>query len=121
MIAISLPPLTAHASASERMVLLNGLVMMLPALRSQMNSSAGSASAFGKKAFRRGSMHVSATTGNSSAKLRRMQSGAGITGDRAVIRVNDGFKEAHKIILSFVPALRRLDNVPPLLQTLAFF
>ena len=48
MMAISLPPLTAQASASDRMVLLNGAVMMLPALRSQMNSSAGNASAFGK-------------------------------------------------------------------------
>ena len=68
MMAISLPPFTAHASASERMVLLNGLVMMLPALRSQMNCSPGKPSAFGKNAFRRGSMHVSAMTGNSSAK-----------------------------------------------------
>ena len=68
MMAISLPPFTAHASASERMVLLNGPVMMLPALRSQMNCSAGNASAFGNSAFNRGSMHVSAMTGSSSAK-----------------------------------------------------
>ena len=68
MMAISLPPLTAHASASDRMVLLNGPVMMLPALRSQMNCSAGNASAFGKIAFNRGSTHVSAMTGSSSSK-----------------------------------------------------
>ena len=67
MMAISRPPLTAQASASDRMVLLNGPVMMLPALRSQMKSSAGNASAFGKKAFSRGSMHVSAMTGSASA------------------------------------------------------
>src|SRR5579885_222806 len=42
--------------------------MMLPALRSQINWSAGSARALGKKAFRRGSRQVSATTGNSSTK-----------------------------------------------------
>ena len=30
-------------------------------------------------------------------KLRRMQSGAGVTGHRPVIRVNDGFEEAHDL------------------------
>ena len=39
MMTISRPPFTAQASASERMVLLVGLVMMFPALRSQMNLS----------------------------------------------------------------------------------
>jgi hypothetical protein len=51
--AISRPPFTAHASASERIVLLNGLVMMLPALRNQMNCSPGKPSTFGKSAFKR--------------------------------------------------------------------
>jgi hypothetical protein len=37
MMAISLPPLTAHASDNERIVLLSGPVITLPALRSQMN------------------------------------------------------------------------------------
>ena len=48
-----LPPLIAQASASERMVLLSGPVMMLPALRSQMNCSAGIKLAYdtAKKAF----------------------------------------------------------------------
>ena len=75
-------------------VLLIGPEMMLPALRSQMNCSAGSASAFGKKALSRGSMHVSAMTGNASANPpdadRRSR-----PGHRPVVRVNDGFKEAH--------------------------
>ena len=95
--AISRPPLTAHASASERMVLLNGPVMMLPALRSQMNSSAGSASAFGKKGVQ---ARVNARQRDDRQRvreLRRMQPGAGVTGHRPVVRVNDGFEEAHKI------------------------
>ncbi len=32
-------------------------------------------------------------------ELRRMQSGAGVTGHRPVVRINDGFKEAHKVYL----------------------
>src|SRR5438093_4731427 len=68
MTAISLPPFTAQAMASERIVLLSGPVMMLPALRSQMNCSPGRARTFGNNALSRGSMHVSATTGSSSSK-----------------------------------------------------
>ncbi len=68
MMAISLPPLTAQAKASERMVLESGPVMMLPALRNQMKSSASTPSTFGKSAFNRGSMQVRATTGSSSSK-----------------------------------------------------
>src|SRR6266480_7926817 len=64
--AISLPPLTAQASASERMVLLSGPVMMLPALRSQMNCSSGTPSISGTSRFRRGSMQVNATRGSES-------------------------------------------------------
>ncbi len=94
--AISRPPLTAHASASERMVLVNGPVMMLPALRSQMNSSAGNASAFGKK---RVQARVNARQRDDRQRvreIRRMQTGTRVTGHRPVIRVNDGFKKAHK-------------------------
>ena len=68
MRAISLPPLTAQASASERSVLLSGPVMMLPALRSQMNCSSGTPSISGISRFRRGSMQVRATSGKESAK-----------------------------------------------------
>src|SRR5438034_2425570 len=67
MRAISLPPLTAQARASERTVLLSGPVMMFPALRSQMNCSSGSPSISGISRFRRGSMQVSATSGSASA------------------------------------------------------
>ena len=67
MIAISRPPLTTHASASERTVLLSGPVMRLPALRSQMNDSSGNPSARGTSAFSRGSMHVSTMAGSASA------------------------------------------------------
>ena len=63
--AISLPPLTAQASASDRIVLLNGAVMMLPAFRSQMNCSPGKPSTFGNNEFNRGSTQVSAITGSS--------------------------------------------------------
>src|SRR6266536_802011 len=65
--AISLPPLTAQASVSERIVLLSGPVMILPALRSEMNCSSGTPSISGMSRFRRGSMHVSATMGSASA------------------------------------------------------
>src|SRR5439155_1803756 len=65
--AISLPPLTAQASASERRVLLSGPVMRLPALRSQMNCSSGTPSISGISRFRRGSMQVNATSGSESA------------------------------------------------------
>src|SRR5437867_7629827 len=68
IIAISLPPLTAQARASERMVLLSGPVMMLPAFRSQMNWFSGTPSAPGIKELSRGSIQVSATMGSSSAK-----------------------------------------------------
>src|SRR5437879_5131530 len=68
IMAISLPPLTAQARASERMELLSGPVMMLPAFRSQMNWLSGTPSAPGINVLSRGSMHVSATMGSSSAK-----------------------------------------------------
>ena len=63
-----MPPLIEHASARERIVLLVGLVMMLPALRSQMNCSSGSPNTSGMSGLRRGSMQVSATTGSESTK-----------------------------------------------------
>ncbi len=55
MIAISFPPFTAHASASDRIVLLIVPVIRLPAFRSQMNCSAGNPSTLGNSAFNRGS------------------------------------------------------------------
>jgi hypothetical protein len=30
-------------------------------------------------------------------KIRRVQTGARVTGHRAVVRINDGFKQAHKL------------------------
>ena len=98
MMAISLPPLMAQASASDRMVLLNGPVMMLPALRSQMNCSLGNASTFGEK---RVQARVNARQRDDRQrvrKVRRMQARCGVARQRAVIRINDGFKKAHKIM-----------------------
>ena len=64
---ISFPPFTAQASASERRVLLMGLVMMFPALRSQMKCDSGTPSASGSRWLSRASMQVSATSGSASA------------------------------------------------------
>ena len=60
-------PFTAHASDNDRIVLLVGPVMMLPALRSQMNLSSGTPSRSGMSLLSRASMHVSAASGSESA------------------------------------------------------
>jgi hypothetical protein len=68
-----------------------GPKMMLPALRSQMNCSAGKASAFGKNIQPR----VNARQRNDRQffrEIRRMQAGFRVTGHRPVIRVNNGFE-----------------------------
>ena len=71
MMAISLPPLTTQARASERIVLLSGPVMMLPAFRSQMNWSLGIPITSGSSGFRSSGVWV---TGSSSrSRTRRAQ------------------------------------------------
>src|SRR5262249_20605780 len=60
-------PFTAQASASERIVLLVELVITLPALRSQINCSSGIPSTSGNNGFKRGSMQLKATSGNSDS------------------------------------------------------
>ena len=92
MMAISRPPLMAQASASERMVLLNGPVMMLPALRSQMKYSSGRPRTPGKKRFRRG---VNAGQGDDRqfvGEIGDMDAGGAVAGNRAMVGIENGIK-----------------------------
>ena len=118
MMAISFPPLIAHAIASDRMVLLSGPVMIFPALRSQMNCSFGTPSTSGSSGFSRTSMHVSATTGNSLSNSAGCKPALRVARQRAVIGIYDGFEQAHRSRVAWLlPRLSALrTKVEPLIQ-----
>jgi hypothetical protein len=44
------------------------------------------------------SSYTASAKNASPRKIRRIQSGARVTGHRPVIRVNDGFKEVHELV-----------------------
>ena len=71
-----------------------GSKMMLPALRSQMNCSAAMPAVRKDRVEPR----VNARQRDDRqfvGEIRRMQAGAGVAGNRPVVRVNNGFKQAH--------------------------
>jgi hypothetical protein len=43
------------------------------------------------------SSYTASAKNASPRKIRRVQTGARVTGHRAVVRINDGFKQAHKL------------------------